>query len=115
MASTASNRAARRPTLIEMARAAAADPGAREAATSALAIFHGHCSQPMPRIPGCDTWLRLAIRIHRGMSAEQAAAREYAYRWHLFLGAWHNHCESRSRSRFIQPAMCYPPPHLLGQ
>jgi hypothetical protein len=103
------------PTLIEMARAAVAQPAVRDAADRALDRFRGLCTQPMPHIPGCETWLRLAIRIHRGMTGEQAAAREYAYRWSLFLRAFHNHLASRSTSRFVHGAMCYPAPHLLGQ
>lgn len=106
---------ARPLTLIQMARKALGEPAVRTSAKAALGLFQGYCTQPLPRIPGCDTGVRLAIRIDRGMSAEEAAAREYAYRWQLFLGAWTNHVESRSRSRFIHSAMCFPAPHILGQ
>jgi hypothetical protein len=105
----------RPPTVIAMARDAMAQPDIPQKATEALAIFRGLCDQPMPRIPGIDTRLRLAIRIYLGMSIERAAAREYRYRWHLFLGAWINHIEARGRVRFISGAMCYPAPQLLGQ
>lgn len=101
-------------TLIEMARSATANPAAIAGATAALALFRSWCVQSMPRIPGCDTALRLAIRIDRGMTIEQAAAREYGYRWQLFLNAWINHGESRSRARFVRAAMIYPAPQLLG-
>lgn len=100
-------------TLKQMAEAAIAEPRVRADATLALDLFRSHCEQPMPRIPGCDTWLRIAIRIHRGMTVEEAAAAEYRYRWHLFLSAWHNHVRAKSTSRFIHRAMCYPAPRLL--
>ena len=110
------NRTAGRPlTLIEMARSAMSQPDVCERATIALGLFHSYCAQPMPRIPGCDTGLRIAIRIDRGMDTEKAAAREYAYRWRLFLDGWINHAQSRSASRHIHRAMCHPAPHLLGQ
>ena len=37
------------------------------------------------RVPGCDTAIRLAVRIEVGHSIEVAAAREYLYRWRLAL------------------------------
>lgn len=48
-------------------------------------IFVGHCGSAPIRVPGMDTALRLAIRIECGRSVEEAAAREYVYRWHLAL------------------------------
>lgn len=100
---------------VEIAREACADPGTRQAAKDALALFRSYCAQSMPRIPGMDTWIRMAIRVHLGKSIEEAAAREYSHRWLLFLRAWSNHTESRARGRFIHPQMVYPAPHLLGQ
>lgn len=38
-----------------------------------------------PRVPGMDTVIRLAIRIECGRSIEEAAGREYFYRWNLAL------------------------------
>lgn len=38
-----------------------------------------------PRVPGCSTVIRLAQRIAAGRSEQEAAAREYLYRWHLAL------------------------------
>jgi hypothetical protein len=105
----------RQQTVIAMARAAMAMPGIPELAQDALRMFRHYCEQPMPRIPGCDTKLRLAIRIHLGMSVECAVGREYRYRWHLFLGTWINHIEAKSSSQFIRKSMCYPAPRLLGQ
>jgi hypothetical protein len=104
----------RPPTIIAMARAAFAEPGVEAAAATTLALVRGYCTTPLPRIPGCDTLIRLGIRIHLGMSVERAAAREYAYRWHLFLDAWINHSETRARSRFAHGPVIYPAPHPLG-
>ncbi len=38
-----------------------------------------------PRVPGMDTHLRLAVRIGLGRSVEEAAAKEYCYRWNLAM------------------------------
>jgi hypothetical protein len=40
---------------------------------------------PLPRVPGCDTLYRLAVAIGVGRSIDEAAAREYCYRWRLAL------------------------------
>ena len=50
-----------------------------------------------PRAPGCSTDIRLGHRIALGRTIEEAAAREYCYRWKLAL---------RSRTFGI--------PHTLG-
>lgn len=104
----------RPPSLHEIALAAWADPDVRIEAREALGRFHSYCTGPMPRVPGCDTIIRMAVRIHSGASVEIAAAREYGYRWRLFLDAWINHTETRSRSRFEHGPVIYPAPHLLG-
>jgi hypothetical protein len=36
-----------------------------------------------PRVPGMDTLTRLAWRIRCGRTPEEAAVREYVYRWNL--------------------------------
>lgn len=55
-------------------------------ATQAYAAFADLCGgNPPPRVPGCDTVIRLAVRIEAGHSIEVAAAREYLYRWKLRL------------------------------
>lgn len=105
----------RPPTLHQMARAAWADETVRAQAIEALELFRSYCSQPQPRIPGCDTVIRVAIRIHCGMTVEEAAAREYCYRWHLCLNRIINHLESRSSAVMIHAHMCYPAPHQMGQ
>ncbi|TAJ74140.1 MAG: hypothetical protein EPO45_17220 [Sphingobium sp.] len=114
-ASVAGERHSRPPTLSQMARASWADPETRVRAEAALRIFGSYCSQPMHRIPGCDTVIRLAIRIYQGKSIEEAAAREYSYRWHLFLDAWINHTETRSRSYCDHGPVIWQAPHLVGQ
>lgn len=101
-------------TVTQLAREALKHESNREGAHKALVLFRSYCAQPMPRIPGMDTWIRLAIRIHCGKTPEQAAAGEYAYRWLLFLRYWHSHTRHRARSRFIHDRMVNPAPHQLG-
>lgn len=50
---------------------------------AALDLLHTWGS--FPRVPGIATVLRLAVRIDCGRSPEEAAAREYLYRWELAL------------------------------
>ncbi|MBA4751934.1 MAG: hypothetical protein H2055_06880 [Sphingopyxis sp.] len=104
----------RPPPLHQIARAAWADPGVRAQAIEALERFRGYCSRPLPRVPGCDTVIRMAVRIQGGSSVDVAAAWEYSYRWRLFLDAWINHTETRSRSRFDHGPVIHPAPHPLG-
>lgn len=73
------------PSIIQTARAATARHGLE--AHRALTLLRSWYSLPMPRVPGMDTYTRLAIRIHEGRSIEQAAAREYLYRWRLAIKA----------------------------
>lgn len=56
-------------------------------AQSAYALFVTYCGHTKPiRVPGCDTVMRLAVRLHSaGHSIEGAASREYIYRWNLAL------------------------------
>lgn len=62
----------------------------RDAAEQAYAIYAGYCLpfKPPPRVPGCDTIIRLAWRIECGRTIEDAAGAEYAYRWHLASDRW---------------------------
>jgi hypothetical protein len=71
-------------TLIESIRDAwaAHEPEAREA----YALFKSWAPRS-GRIPGCDTALRLAYRIANRRTVEEAAAREFVYRWHLTVDA----------------------------
>ncbi len=52
-------------------------------ARAADALWRSWCVVKMPRVPGCDTVYRIAVRIWCGRSVEEAAALEYAYRWSL--------------------------------
>jgi hypothetical protein len=55
-------------------------------AREAMRLFKEMCGGRLPpRVPGMDTILRLAWRIECGRSIEEAAAREYLYRWNLAL------------------------------
>ncbi|RWO06329.1 MAG: hypothetical protein EOS07_22080 [Mesorhizobium sp.] len=72
-------------SLIEITResmAARADDAAL-----AYTAFVRMCGDVRPiRVPGMDTVCRLAVRLHtKGYSVQEAAAREYVYRWHLAL------------------------------
>jgi hypothetical protein len=50
----------------------------------AYRLFTTWC-EPMPRRPGMSTPSALAYRISLGRSVEEAAAREYLYRWALAI------------------------------
>jgi hypothetical protein len=67
-------------------------------AAQAFALLQSWYAQPLPRVPGMDTAIRLAWRIECGSAAEEAAGREYLYRWHLAL----------------QSVACFGVPHTLG-
>jgi hypothetical protein len=83
----------------------------REYATRAEAAYLAYSvlcdNAPPPRIPGMDTVIRLAVRIKNGRSIEEAAAREYVYRWHLAIKPF-DQCEPSAASIFGAP-------HLVGQ
>ena len=58
----------------------------KAAASTAFAVYASYCGGvPPPRVPGISTALRLAVRLQQGRSIEEAAAREYLYRWRLAL------------------------------
>lgn len=57
----------------------------KAAADSAFDMLAAWTREPLPRVPGCDTRIRLAVRIDSGRTVEAAAAREYCYRWALAL------------------------------
>lgn len=64
----------------------AAWPAHKDGAQLAFALFDSWCSDGMRnRVPGMGTTERLAIRLYQGRTVEQAAAREYLYRWHLAI------------------------------
>lgn len=58
----------------------------RAEAAQAFALYAAHCGGTAPaRVPGMCTDIRLANRIALGRTVEEAAAREYLYRWNLAL------------------------------
>lgn len=58
-------------------------------ARKAHALFKSHCADGCepPRVPGMDTVIRLAWRIECGCTPEEAAAKEYGYRWMLAVSS----------------------------
>jgi len=60
----------------------------KDEAIAAFGLYRSYCGgTTLPRVPGMDTYDRLALRIANGKTVEQAAACEYAYRWHLAIRA----------------------------
>ena len=57
----------------------------QDEATQAFIVLRKMTSKRLPRVPGMDTVIRLAWRIECGRSVQEAAAREYLYRWSLAL------------------------------
>ena len=75
----------------------------RDAALQAFALYRAHCNGAVPsRVPGMDTVIRLAWRIECGRTVEDAAAREYLYRWNLAIKA-PDQCANRASSIFGTP------------
>jgi hypothetical protein len=72
---------------MQTIRAIVADayPARKAQAEAAYDAFIRLCGHEMPRVPGMDTVLRLAVRINAGRSVSEAAATEYVYRWNLAL------------------------------
>lgn len=48
-------------------------------------LFSQYCGEPICSVPGMATDARLAVRLGAGRTVEEAAAREYLYRWGLAL------------------------------
>jgi hypothetical protein len=103
----------KQPSIIETVRAAWADPDRRQQAMAAHTQFLEYAPNltGRSRVPGMDTPLRLAVRIHRGKTVEEAASKEYLYRWNLFLASMINHLEAKASSR---PYSIWPAPHVWG-
>ncbi len=57
------------------------------AAAEAYRLFAAMCEHKQYRIPGMSTVIRLAWKIEHGCTIEEAAAKEYCYRWHLAVRA----------------------------
>jgi hypothetical protein len=80
----------------------------RNESDTALALFKAIAPRSM-RVPGMDTVLRLAWRIAQGRTAEQSAAREYVYRWHLAIDNLLIHVDGTHA-----PLADHYAPHALG-
>ncbi len=59
--------------------------GHKAEAVAAWEAFKLLCDYRVPRVPGCDTVIRLAWRIECGNTIEQAAAHEFLYRVNLSM------------------------------
>jgi hypothetical protein len=83
----------------------------KDAAHHALNLYRSYCGgQIPPRVPGMDTVIRLAWRLAHGRTVEEAAAREYVYRWNLAIKPF-DQCEGSTRN----PACSiFGTPHTLG-
>lgn len=60
-------------------------PKWKEQAKEANKLFRSYCAINIGGVPGLATEHRLALRIDLGRTVEEAAAREYLYRWNLAL------------------------------
>lgn len=91
----------------------------KQEAHAAFDLYAAHCELcPPPRVPGCDTVVRLAHRISCGRTIEEAAAREYLYRWYLAIKA-PDQCNATGRHdwRSSDPRACvsiFGTPHTIG-
>lgn len=87
--------------------AAAAFKAHSSEARAAFGVYREYCGgKAPPRVPGMDTYDRLALRIAHGRTIEESAAREYLYRWNLAVKAF-DQCERSAVSIFGTP-------HTLG-
>lgn len=73
-----------RETFVQMARRSLATHERPALLAYCEFVIMCHGNKPT-RVPGMDTVMRLAIRIDQGRSIEEAAGREYFYRWNLAL------------------------------
>lgn len=81
-------------------------------AREAFALYRAYCGGTVPhRVPGMDTVFRLAHRIACGMTTEQAAAREYLYRWQLAIKAPDQCIGAMTRNPCVS---IFGTPHTIG-
>lgn len=93
----------------------------KDAALDAFMIYRGYCEgREPPRVSGMSTSVRLAYRISLGRTVEEAAAREYAYRWFLAIKA-PDQCNATGKRSYEprdrNPRACisiFGTPHTLG-
>jgi hypothetical protein len=99
--------------LIEAWRTAENDPATAQAARASYALFASWCSAKPPRIPGMGTVDRIAMRIHAGKTVEEAATREYLYRWNLAILP-PDQCIDPSARRLDLCCSSFGTPHPIG-
>lgn len=59
----------------------------REKIEEACDLFAAMLTDTVRKVPGADVATRMAERIGHGRTPQEAAAREYLYRWRLALDA----------------------------
>lgn len=86
----------------------------RTEAEAAFRVFADMCGgKAPPRVPGMDTVIRLALRIDCGRTIEEAAGREYLYRWHLAILP-PDQCVDGDRLARNAACSCFGTPHTIG-
>lgn len=86
----------------------------RAAAEQAFELYKAHCGgYPPARVPGMDTVIRMAWRLAHGKTPEQAAAREYLYRWDLAIKA-PDQAMLPHNSTINPAASVFGTPHTIG-
>ena len=101
-----------RRTIVQILRESAESHG--DDANAAYELFSSFVDT-LPRVPGMATVDRLLVRCACGRSIEEAAAKEYLYRWNLALsshGNWQVSRNTGGRSRWNSGA--FGVPHSLG-
>ena len=99
-------------TLTEMLRAAW--PLHKADAAKAFDLFASYCSESgRRRVPGTGTTERLAVRLYLGRTIEEAAAREYVYRWSLAIKA-PDQCMLSHNSTRNPVCSVFGTPHTIG-
>lgn len=97
-------------TVAEMLRKAW--PIHKVGAEAAFNLFDSYCADGYRRrVPGMGTTERLAVRLYCGRTVEEAAAREYLYRWNLAVKTF-DQCDSDS----VRNPACsiFGTPHTIG-
>lgn len=82
-----------------------------DAVAYAKRLYDSYCTLPMPRRDGMPTALALAWKIDHGLTAEQAAAHEYLYRWRLAIKAANQVIGASIRNPAVS---IFGAPHTIG-
>jgi hypothetical protein len=90
-------------------------PARSTEAAQAMEAYKAYCGGVLPpRVPGCDTIIRMAIRIDSGKTIEEAAAAEYKYRWLLGIKA-PDQCDAAGDTAVRNPCVSiFGAPHTIG-